>query len=242
MQATQANIEALLQMQEIDRNRARAELEMKNLPHKDLVLQGRTKRKALQAAHDNATGVLAQEKQALAQIDAEDEKLVAKTQDAQTAIEEASGDYRRVSQLTRDMEGAQKRRETLAFQREKVKARVDEAAKLVAAAVQAMDAIDQREAQLVEEYNQKTASLANDVQAGMQLRNDLAATLPEEILTAYNEAVSRCKGVGLAQLNGTACSACRHELDADRLLHARLEAPLASCPSCKRLLIVPEGE
>ena len=69
-------------------------------------------------------------------------------------------------------------------------------------------------------------------------RAALAAVLPGELADAYERAARHCGGVAVAILNGSACGACRVPIDAGRLAAIKREAPLSTCPHCKRMLVV----
>ena len=241
MQATQQQIQKLEQLQEIDRASMQAQNELDNLPQRQQVLDGRSKRKGIQEKLDQVSQLLSTEQASLQKLKDEDERLDIRQQTTQKMIDE-EGDYRRITTLTRDLEGMAKRRETLSFQMDKSEQRVAEVTKVRDTAAQAIEAIDQREQELVKQHQQRSAQLSEVLAAAAQKRAQLVTDIPQDILKAYSEALQRCKGVGLGHLEAGLCSACRTPLDAERLLRVRQEAPLASCPSCKRLLIVLEDE
>ena len=63
--------------------------------------------------------------------------------------------------------------------------------------------------------------------------------LPAELRERYTTVASRAGGVGAGELIDGSCSACRITLshvDMDALLNG---PPIANCPSCRRLLVVP---
>lgn len=69
-------------------------------------------------------------------------------------------------------------------------------------------------------------------------RDGQAAELPDDLCRRYEEAAARGGGTGVGELVGNACSACRIDLsmvDVDALFKG---PPLATCPECRRLLVV----
>jgi uncharacterized protein len=70
-------------------------------------------------------------------------------------------------------------------------------------------------------------------------RQRQAAGLPEPLLHRYQEAAARAGGTGVGRLDGNACSACRIELSYADVGELLAGPPLASCPQCRRLLVVP---
>lgn len=238
MQASPSQIETLVQLQELDRARIQAELQLKEMPHRAHVLEGRQKRKEVQAKFDQVSALLAEAKAARQKLLDEDERLVVKQQETQEKINEESEDYRKVTALTRELETMHKRRETLEFQGKGAEERVHEIQKVYDSASAALEALAKREEELVADYQAKTDELTVQAKQNLEQRRDLITSLPEDIVLAYEEALKKCGGIGLAHLRDQKCSACRSTIDANRLLQIKKEAPLSSCPSCKRLLIV----
>lgn len=63
--------------------------------------------------------------------------------------------------------------------------------------------------------------------------------LPAELLERYEHIAGRTGGTGVGKLDGNACTACRIDLswaDVNDLLNG---PPLATCPQCQRLLVIP---
>ena len=240
MQANVEQLAILRKLQEADRIRRQAENQLASLPHKQQVLDGRSKRKEVQAKLDQIDQLLASARHEAQKIADEDERLSIRQVELQDKIDQAQGDYRSVTTLTRDLEGAAKRRETLEFQAGKAADRIAEVQKVRDSAQAALDQIDARERNLVADYQAKTEELMRAAQLALSQRASLESQVPEDVLEAYQAALEKCDGVGLAELKGGKCSACRSTIDPNRLLQIKREAPLSSCPQCARLLIVQE--
>jgi uncharacterized protein len=74
----------------------------------------------------------------------------------------------------------------------------------------------------------------------LQVTRDRQATgLPADLLRRYEEVAARAGGTGVGQLEGNACSACRIELSYADVGELLAGPPLATCPQCRRLLVVP---
>jgi uncharacterized protein len=71
------------------------------------------------------------------------------------------------------------------------------------------------------------------------LRDRQAASLPDDLLRRYEEAAARAGGTGVGRLDGNACTACRIELSYADVGELLAGPPLASCPQCRRLLVIP---
>ncbi len=73
----------------------------------------------------------------------------------------------------------------------------------------------------------------------LSTRKNLFVQLPADLRERYTTIASRTGGVGAGELIDGSCSACRITLshsDMDALLNG---PPIANCPSCRRLLVVP---
>lgn len=80
-----------------------------------------------------------------------------------------------------------------------------------------------------------------DIAEGRSVRGRQTDELPTELLSRYEQAAERGGGTGVGELDQGACSACRltfSMVDLDELYHG---PPLATCPHCRRLLVVGRG-
>ena len=76
--------------------------------------------------------------------------------------------------------------------------------------------------------------------AEVQVRRDpIAAALPTDLRTRYEEAARRSGGTGVGVLKDNACTACRITFPMSEINGYLTGPPLTSCSQCRRLLIVP---
>ena len=94
-----------------------------------------------------------------------------------------------------------------------------------------------------------TARAARDAAAGeltdriataRAAREPIVARLPAELLGRYEAAAARGQGTGVGVLRDEACSACRITFPRSDLNALLTGPPLASCPNCRRLLVIPD--
>ena len=69
-------------------------------------------------------------------------------------------------------------------------------------------------------------------------RSHQAEGLPADLLARYERIAART-GTGVGKLDGHACTACRIDLSMADVNDLLTGPPLASCPQCQRLLVVP---
>jgi predicted nucleic acid-binding Zn-ribbon protein len=97
-----------------------------------------------------------------------------------------------------------------------------------------------REAEELAEARDLAAKELLAEQAELQvLRDRQAAALPDDLLDRYEQVAARAGGTGVGRLEGNACTACRIELSYADVGELLAGPPLASCPQCRRLLVVP---
>lgn len=82
--------------------------------------------------------------------------------------------------------------------------------------------------------------LTGRIAAARAEREPIAARLPEDLRARYAAAAARGQGTGVAVLRDEACSACRITFPRSELNALLTGPPLAACPQCRRLLIVPD--
>jgi predicted nucleic acid-binding Zn-ribbon protein len=76
--------------------------------------------------------------------------------------------------------------------------------------------------------------------AEVQVRRDpIAAALPTDLRTRYDEAARRAGGTGVGVLRDNACTACRITFPMSEINGYLMGPPLTTCSQCRRMLIVP---
>lgn len=107
--------------------------------------------------------------------------------------------------------------------------------------------LQERHTELSTKVDELTAArdhAAGDIDTELAQRQDeraqAAALVAEEIRTYYDELREKKQGVGVAELQGRACTGCRLELTAIELEELREEVTrgLAICPQCGRILVL----
>ena len=80
-----------------------------------------------------------------------------------------------------------------------------------------------------------------DIGETKAVRERQAAGLPDELRQRYETAAARAGGTGVGKLDQGACSACRIDFSMVDLDELYKGPPLATCPQCRRLLVVGRG-
>ena len=238
MQATSEQIDTLRKLQEADRSRLQAALALEKLPQPAQAAQVREKMEGIVAKIVQIQALYDEASSSIDKLQDEDDTLERRQKFLQNEISLAKDDYRKMTTLTRELETSAKRRETVSFEMDKATKRMEEVKKVLDKAVSARDTLAAQEADLAAAYRSEGGKLKKAVDAGMEQRTKLIASLPEDVRAEYERVLARCGGVALAMLEGTRCSVCRNVIDDSRIVQMRQEAPLSHCPNCGRLSIV----
>ena len=93
-----------------------------------------------------------------------------------------------------------------------------------------------------EELTAAVARLSGDIDAELaeheSKRQELATTVPEDLLALYEKIRATKHGVGAAALQAGTCSGCHTKLPAIEAERIRKERGLQRCDNCRRILVV----
>ena len=112
MQVKDEDISTLIELQHNDMELLRVQKAIADLPQRKTIVAARKKIKTIEEKQETVGKLRAKAEEKLAGISEEDGKLAAKQEEAQKAVDSASG-YRDVEAHTREMDGYAKRRATL---------------------------------------------------------------------------------------------------------------------------------
>ncbi|MBO0680468.1 hypothetical protein JRC04_23625 [Mycolicibacterium sp. S2-37] len=233
---------SLLELAGVDAELARIEHRVKNLPEQQQLDSVRAEQRA---AEDSAAALgLAIEDldEQVAKFESEIDAVRQREDRDRALIGGGSVNAKQVGDLQHELETLQRRqasledslielmerREELASQRAAAQARVDELNGTVATTRQALaDAV---------------GDLDRARDEGASRRAELAAGLPEDLLSAYERQRAR-GGPGAGQLQGHRCGACRLEIDRGELarISAAADDEVLRCPECNAILIRVTG-
>ena len=241
MNATEHDIATLRTLQEVDRKVVSAKKEFKELPHRKAILEVRAKKDEVLKRKIQVQDMLDEAEGKLAALVQEDEQLSEKQDEITETLAQVEGDYRAVTAHTRDLDGVRKRREKVSLELSRVEEEVNKINPVMKQIMQALTGLDTKEKELISSFQKVGGSLRAAIEEGEKARVELAEQVDRDLLKVYEKTRSACGGVALAELRDGACSACRHTFDSSRMSKIRSQAPLATCPACRRLLVV-EGE
>lgn len=240
MFATDEDIEVLQKLQEADRTRQLSEKELNSLPHRKAILELRQKLDGVYKKKTQVQDMLDEAEEAFDKLVEEDEKLTEKQNEIQQTLQEEKGDFRSVESLSKKLNGVEKRKKTIGKESEKVGEQIERISAVMKQVMAAMRELEKKEKAQVESFRQQGGALKMKIAEAEKAHAQLAQQLDPALLKRYEETALRCGGVGIATLKDDQCSACRNTFDHGKLNQIKEEAPLATCPSCGRLLVIEE--
>ena len=238
MQASRDDLAALLQLQQIDLEVMRQTKQLEELPQRATILSVRQKRETVEAKRSQVAALRKEAVRKLTRITDEDASLAKKEAGVQAAIEAAHGDFRNAEARTKELAGITKRRASLADDHDAAAAELAKVEGLEGQIERMVADLAEQEQAAVESFQREGGALKNGISQLQAQRSATAGGLDPEVLALYEKAAARSGGVAVGRLDGNRCGACRASIDGGRLIDLKAQAPLGTCPSCKRLLII----
>lgn len=238
MQATTFDIESLQAAQQADFDIMHLTRELEELPQRQIILDCRQKREAMQAKVKQIEDVERGIKKKRTHVTDEDASLEKKERGVQAAIDAAAGDYRNVEARTKELNGIFKRRTALADELAKIDAERDKVMALKEQAARALEDINATEEEATNVFKREGSRLKVSIAQAEHKREELLESITDELASAYREASERMGVVVVGNLEDGRCGVCRAAIDPGRLIEVRAQAPVTFCPICHRLMIV----
>lgn len=238
MKAKPEDLSMLLKLQSTDTDIIRTKKELAGLPQVAKLTELAKKHAALDSKREQVDALKKKVETEVTRLSTEDEMLADKQRHAQELIDNAGADYRSVESHSKEMSGFAKRRKTLD---EKLSSLADELGKIegvqsqIAAAIAAVSADEEK---LKAAYVKSATELKSSLAEMSQVREAQAGELPKELLDLYQETARHTGGVAVGKLDENKCGVCRTPIADGRLTELKKNAPLGTCPNCRRLLIV----
>lgn len=238
MQATPEQVASLIKLQQSDMALLKARKQFDELPQRGQIRDARLKREQVQKKQRQAEELRCKAEAEVSKLEDEDSSLAEKQHQVQHLIDEARGDYRSVESHTKELNGIAKRRARI---EEELGAKAEELEKIESVAnqiSQALAVLSKQEEEATASFQKEGGALRATIMQLEAMRAEVAQAVGEGLLATYEKVASRCGGVAVAVLTGNACGACRMPIDHGRLVEVKREAPLGTCPHCRRLLVI----
>jgi predicted nucleic acid-binding Zn-ribbon protein len=150
---------------------------------------------------------------------------------------DGTSDHRLIASLTKEMEGAVKRREKVDFQMSELYERLEKiegAEAKVSAISSRLDAATTKLQGIIDAAGEDMRQVIQDA---TRQHRAAAAELSPELLERYQHLVKTKGGIAVARFRDGRCSACNVELHAGELRRIEEGPEIGTCPRCGRMLI-----
>ena len=238
MKCSQETLSLLDDLQAVDFTILNLQRTFDTLPQRQAILKARQTIADLRARKESSTALVAKAQAKVDDIYEQDAILAEKQKGIEGLLEGKATGYRDVEARNKELAGIAKRRETLSHLLGGLDADLEKAKSADAKISQALGLMEAQEAREVQTFKEQGTDLQKRIALAKAERSKLAPQIEPTILALYDKAAARCGGVALGHLKGSTCSVCRSSIDEARLHQIRREAPLSSCPHCRRILIV----
>lgn len=234
-------VDALLELQDLDLEVLRARKRLDELPEKHAILEVRAKlREVVELAKRAA--LLTHKLESDLKAHQDEIAMVAEKIAGEQAKIMATTDHRQIQALTREMDGLKRRSDKIEMESMQLMERIDKAKAQADKVGEALASLKLKDETLVKRFQDVGGELQREIAAEEARRAALAKALPGDLLGRYEAAREARGGVGVGRLEGDACSACRMELPMERLAELRGGPDVGVCPQCKRLIVVRRGD
>ncbi len=230
----------LLRLQETDIEIRRAERELDELPVKRKIIDTRHKIKDVAELKAKAEHLVARLDRAISKNEDETSQVSEKLEAEQAKV--MSGDItnpKEVQHITREMDALRRRKEKLEMENLELMERQEKSKLQVGKVEVALQQLASQEASLTQRFRAEGGELQVGLENLAVERKKLATQLDAQLLQRYERVRESKGGVGAATLAGPACTACHMELPAQRLEELLAGPRIASCPACRRVLVIP---
>lgn len=238
MQVTPEEIDALYEVQAIDLDTSKLEKQLDGLPQRQVILQARQKREAVNGKLSQIGDLKKEAMKKLNRINDEDASLQKKEAGVQAAIEAAGNDFRNAESRTKELDGIFRRRNELSGMREEVSTELSKIKALEAQVNVALEELDASESKATESFKSEGTAIMKSMAENKAKREAILGQVSSDVERLYSKTSDLFDTVFIGKLEGSACSVCRAKIEPGRLISIMNEAPLSTCPNCKRLLII----
>lgn len=238
MEASSEQIGMLLSLQQVHMTLLQTKKRFDGLPQREQILQIRQKKEQIAAKTEQILAMRVQAEQKIAAIEDQDSELGQKIQSVQKAIDEGEGDFRNLEAQTKEMEALNLQRDGLVTSLEAANAALEKVQSFVEQVTTAAATLDQQEQAAIDSFRKEGTQLQQQMASLEAERKEVEADIDPDLLSVFRKTAAACAGVGIGVLSEDRCGICRQPIRESRMVTLRSQAPLGTCPHCKRLLVV----
>ena len=238
MHVDEACIEALVGLQDIDKQILKAKRLRTELPQRAKMVALQKKRAEFESKKAQVDAIRAKADAEMEKVESEDSDIAEKQAKVQELISNAGTDFRSVEAHSKEMSGFAKRRDTLGTRIEELSVELEKIKGIQGKIEAGLAKISADEDAIKSDFLEQDGLLARQIAELGQKREEIGATLPSDVFARYEKTLLKTNGVALGMLEDGRCGVCRSDIEHGRLIELKAHAPLGTCPNCGRILIV----
>jgi predicted nucleic acid-binding Zn-ribbon protein len=231
----------LLELQSVDIELNRLTKLIDELPEKQEILAARAKAREISALRGKAEQLVHQLEAEVKKRQDETAMLKERMDGEQKKLMETS-DHRAVQAITREMDGFRRRSDKVDMETLQFMERAEKAASQVSTIEEHLTKLADVEKAAIARYKKAGSELQGQVRELESRRAALAGVIDADLLARYDQIREARGGIGVGKLEGNSCTACRMELPGERLRELRGGPVVATCPQCRRIILVIPSE
>ncbi|PKQ30342.1 MAG: hypothetical protein CVT60_00635 [Actinobacteria bacterium HGW-Actinobacteria-10] len=234
---------ALLDLQETDLSILRAEKRLDEMPEKRAILETRKKIREVQQLRASAEELVGRLQREVARHEDECSTVTEKLESEQAKF--MSGEVKNPKELThisREMDALKRRLDKLEMEEIALMERVEKAKGQVDKVDAALGQLAAKEASVIETFKAQGSELSKEIEALKAHREAVAPSIDAGLLSKYETIREAKGGIGVGRLEGSKCTACHMELPIERVADLKNGPEVASCPGCRRLIVITREE
>lgn len=229
--------DALVRVQEIDLALMRHKRTLSDMPQTKKLHTIRSARKKLSAEISKIVGQRKDVEMDLEENERSQRRLEEIVTETQLKYEQGEAGFREIANLESQLTSLAKKIEKRTFQHGELTKRLEK----IQQAERNARAMDERlvaeaEAQ-TRSYKEQTADIERDVRMLVHEREEVVASISEDVLKRYAMATKRFGGLAVETLRGNKPSVCRVTIPPSSFGDIRRGPDITECPYCHRLLV-----
>lgn len=232
------DLEMLLDLQKVDLEIIQAKKKRSELPQRAQLATLKAKHDKFVEKRDQVVVLKDKAEADMAAVESEDSALAEKQKRAQELIDAAGSDYRSIESHSKELSGFAKRRDTLSGKIDQLGAQLQKIDGMLAQLDQGLTVVEREQKSVRDAFFAQDSQLEQEIAELMEKRATIVDELPDDVVALYEKTAVKTGGVAIGRLVEGTCGVCRSTIEGGRLIELRASAPLGTCPSCKRLLVI----
>jgi uncharacterized protein len=227
----------LLELQQVELQILRDRKAIDQIPQAEQIKEVRSRLKELSKKTTKIVGLLKDARIEVEDNDGRRLTLSARVEEV-TREGDSTDDHRRAQDYKAELDRLAKRLEKVDFNQKKAKAELERLEGLYRQARDIKNALEEKEAALVEEFKQAAGDVKAELEQLVARRETLEQSIPADMLKQYRDSCAKHNHVGICKLEGNSCTGCRVELQQAQIEAIMQGDSLATCPVCGRMMVV----